>query len=131
MGGNLSDCADCPVSLSCSKASQYLHMPVEGEAEVKQGEKCEMKEPSARHLEPPPGVLLRGLRRSETKSGQPEECTIDMFRDDELLGWGGRYPDFIKVTYDIGSAHFGIFEQLNEKKASLYHSTFHFFMDNC
>ncbi|KAI6784865.1 uncharacterized protein J7T54_007959 [Emericellopsis cladophorae] len=111
---------------------QYLHTPVEGEPKVKQGQKYEFLESSAKPLAPaPPGVLLRGLRRSETKSGQTEECTIDIFRDDELLGWGGRYPDFIKATYDIESAHFDIFDQLDEKKASLHHSTLRCFIHNC
>ncbi|KAG9250296.1 Alpha/Beta hydrolase protein [Emericellopsis atlantica] len=98
---------------------QYLHMPVKGEGEVKQGQTYEFNEFPEKPLAPPPGVLLRGLRRAETKSGQTEECTIDMFRDDELLGWGGRYPDFIKATYDIDSAHFDIFDKLNERKLEI------------
>ncbi|KAL2864982.1 Alpha/Beta hydrolase protein [Aspergillus lucknowensis] len=57
---------------------------------------------------PPPALLLRCTNPVPTK--EPDPCRVDLFRDEPLLGWDGRYPDFIKAVVEIDAHHFNVFE---------------------
>jgi hypothetical protein len=96
--------------------NQVLHLPLDGKWKTKEIKNFEHKEKAAKPIEPPPGVLLRALGRTPRPAGAERDCSIDMYRDEELLGWEGRYADFIKATIDIDSAHFDMFEKLNDKR---------------
>jgi hypothetical protein len=34
---------------------------------------------------------------------------VDLFRDEKLLGWEARYPDFIKAVIDVDADHYNLF----------------------
>ncbi|KAL4982160.1 Alpha/Beta hydrolase protein [Aspergillus falconensis] len=57
---------------------------------------------------PPPALLLRCTHPVPTKETDP--CRVDLFRDEPLLGWDGRYPDFIKAVVETDAHHFNVFE---------------------
>lgn len=102
---------------------QAVHLSLGGEWTVTTDEKpYEHAEVAEKPVAPPPGVLLRALNRSvkadESETRANGGCTIDLFRDEKLLGWGGRYPDFVKATLDIDSAHFDMFDKTNENRVS-------------
>lgn len=97
---------------------QVLHLSNAGEWAVRDGKTYEGKyEASDKPIAPPPGVMLRCLKRSQKPAGAPadRDCTIDTFRDEPLLGYEGRYPDFIKATIDIDSSHFEMFDRTNDQ----------------
>jgi hypothetical protein len=99
--------------------NQVLHYPLQGDLrvkDIKQFEHSEEDKAAETPVAPPPGIMLRAMSRSEKREGVEEECTIDMFRDEELLGYEGRYPDFIKATFDVDSAHFDLFDKSDGKK---------------
>lgn len=99
---------------------QVLHLPLDGKWTTRTVQNHEF--PAAaegqkkKKLEPPPGVMLRALNKAPRPAGAETDCTIDMFRDEPLLGWEARYADFIKATIDIDSAHFDMFEKNNDKR---------------
>ncbi|TWU75829.1 hypothetical protein ED733_004870 [Metarhizium rileyi] len=71
---------------------------------------------------PPPGVLLRCIKRAKPKpphgsssSGQNAmpACLVDYYRDERLLGWEARYPDFIKAVIDVNADHYNLFDRTN------------------
>jgi hypothetical protein len=98
--------------------NQVLHLPLDGKWTTRavQNHEFPAKEDGKKKLEPPPGVMLRALGKARRPAGAETDCTIDMFRDEPLLGWEARYADFIKATIDIDSAHFDMFEKNNDKR---------------
>lgn len=113
--------------------NQVLHLPLDGKWTTKQIKNHDFASageaeaaaaaapapaPGAKKLEPPPGVMLRALNKAPRPAGSDVDCTIDMFRDEPLLGWEARYADFLKATIDIDAAHFDMFEKTNDKRVS-------------
>lgn len=68
---------------------------------------------------PPPGVMLRCIRRKESADGPDRPCRIDEFRDDCLLGWEKGYASFVKATMEIDSDHYGVFDKYDRKHVSV------------
>lgn len=97
---------------------QALHLPLSGEWKVRDGKKYENYEETKDPIPPPPGILIRALKRSDRPPGVDRDCTIDRFRDEPLLGWEGSYPDYIKATIDVDTGHFDMFDKSNEEKVS-------------
>jgi len=59
---------------------------------------------------PPPGIIMRCIKRSATRDiSETKPCRVDLYREKEMLGWDGNYPDFIKAVIDVDSDHFGMF----------------------
>lgn len=98
---------------------QALHLPLSGEWKVRDGKTFDGHDETDDPIAPPPGVLIRGLNLSERPPGVDRNCSIDRFRDEPLLGWEGSYPDFIKATLDVDTAHFDMFDKSNEERVSL------------
>lgn len=101
--------------------NQVLHLPLDNKwttRQIKNHDFGSAADAGAKKLEPPPGVMLRALGKAPRPAGSDVDCTIDMFRDEPLLGWEARYADFIKATIDIDSAHFDMFEKTNDKRVS-------------
>lgn len=99
--------------------NQILHLGVDGKWTKREVKTFEFPETTdKKKVAPPPGVLLRALKRTPRPEGAPVDCTIDWFRDEELFGWEGRYPEFLKASMDIDSAHFDMFEKLNDQRVS-------------
>lgn len=68
---------------------------------------------------PPPGVLIRCTRPAETVEGSGLEPTsIDLHRNETLLGWEGSYPDFLVAVFDVDTDHYKVFGQFDEEKVS-------------
>lgn len=99
---------------------QALHLPLSGDWKVRDGKTFDDYEETSDPVSSPPGILIRGLNRSERPPGVDRDCTIDRFRDEPLLGWEGNYPDFIKATIDVDTAHFDMFDKSNEEKVSSF-----------
>ncbi|KAH7042807.1 esterase-like protein [Macrophomina phaseolina] len=59
---------------------------------------------------PPPGVLLRCVERVPSEEPRGPPCRVDYFRDELVLGWDGRHPEFIKAVFDVDSHHYNIFD---------------------
>ncbi|KAI9897281.1 hypothetical protein N3K66_008303 [Trichothecium roseum] len=99
--------------------SKKLHLPVEGDWVVRETEpfKFEDEKPE-KPLGPPPAVLIRGALYSKPPRETEQKCTIDRYRDEPMLGWDGRYPDFILASLDVDSAHYDLFDKMDEKKLS-------------
>lgn len=97
--------------------SKKLHLPVEGDWVVRETEpfKFEGEKPE-KPLGPPPAVLIRGALYSKPPRETEQKCTIDRYRDEPMLGWDGRYPDFILASLDVDSAHYDLFDKMDEKK---------------
>lgn len=96
--------------------NEVLHLPLDGEWIVKDAKTLKQEDMPEKAIAPPPGILLRCVRRSERPKGLNRDCTIDIWRDEILLGWGGRYSDFLKATIDIDAGHFDMFDKFDEKK---------------
>lgn len=69
---------------------------------------------------PPLGVLIRCTKRAKPKStlgdGQDtHSCLVDIFRDEKLLGWEGRHPEFFKAVIDVDTDHYKIFDRADAK----------------
>ncbi|KAG8410084.1 hypothetical protein J3458_019152 [Metarhizium acridum] len=71
---------------------------------------------------PPPAVLLRCVKRAKPEpnhvsSGESQDvappCLVDLFRDEKLLGWEARYPEFIKAVIDVDADHYNLFDRNN------------------
>ncbi|KHN99804.1 Esterase-like protein [Metarhizium album ARSEF 1941] len=72
---------------------------------------------------PPPAVLMRCIKRAKPKqsngsNGRSEvaaapPCLVDLFRDEKLLGWEARHPDFIKAVIDVDADHYNLFDRTN------------------
>lgn len=62
----------------------------------------------------PPAVMLRCT--------QPTRGVYDEFRDEKLLGWESRYPEFIKAVIDIDAEHYTVFDKFDSAKVSLFPS---------
>jgi hypothetical protein len=63
---------------------------------------------------PPPAVLLRCVKHAKSKPSaehgqETPSCLVDLFRDEKLLGWEARYPDFIKAVIDVDADHYNLF----------------------
>nr|POF13846.1 hypothetical protein CFP56_02870 [Quercus suber] len=60
---------------------------------------------------PPPTILIKAASRVPVPAHQRNRIVdVDMFRDEELLGWR-RYPgNFITEVHGISGDHFGIFD---------------------
>ncbi len=103
--------------------NQVLHLTLDGNWSTRQIETYkhdnDAEAPAGKVIEPPPGVMLRGVNKSTPPPDSEYGCTIDQFRDLPLLGWEGTYADFIKATIDIDSAHFDMFEKSNDKRVSV------------
>lgn len=69
---------------------------------------------------PPPGVLIRCTKRAKPKSTPGGEdahlCLVDLFRDEKLLGWEGRHPEFFKAVIDVDTDHYNLFDRTNTKE---------------
>lgn len=62
------------------------------------------------HLTPPPGIMMRCIKRSAKRDmADTKPCRVDLYRENGILGWDGNYPDFIKAVVDVDSDHFGMF----------------------
>jgi hypothetical protein len=64
---------------------------------------------------PPPAVMVRctlPAQRAKAAQGSRDPCTIDLFRDEPLLGWEAAYPDFIVATIDVEADHYSVLTSL-------------------
>ena len=105
------------------RSGQALHLPLDGSWVVEDGKAYEHAEAAEKPIAPPPGIMLRAVGKTERPKGSEKDCTIDLFRDEPLLGWSGRYPDFIKATFDIDSSHSDMFDRVNDKRVSFLYDT--------
>lgn len=63
---------------------------------------------------PPPAVLIRctrAVRPVAESQGVAAPCLVDLFRGERLLGWEGRYAEFIKAVIEVDADHFGLFDR--------------------
>ncbi|KAG6116123.1 hypothetical protein E4U13_002086 [Claviceps humidiphila] len=67
---------------------------------------------------PPPAVLIRctqfAKRSPEISSNYP--CLVDLNRNEKLLGWEGRYPEFIKAVIDVDADHYRLFDRTHMER---------------
>ncbi|CAH0052360.1 unnamed protein product [Clonostachys solani] len=101
--------------------NQSLYQPLTGKWELHQSKPFTFQDPNpASVVSPPPTALIRCTEKSLALQGDRVLCTVDLYRKEELLGWGeGRYPDFIKIAMDVEAAHFDIFDRENDKRLEL------------
>lgn len=97
---------------------QVLRLPLSGDWEVRDGKTYDGYEETDDPVAAPPGVLIKAVKQEARPKGVDRDCTIDRFRDEPLLGWEGRYPDYIKAVFDVDTAHFDMFDKANEAKVS-------------
>lgn len=107
--------------------SSVLHKPINGnwkpeEVRAYEVEKTNHDEQANRPdgvAGPPPAVLVRCTRPAKKAPDAGEEpCLVDLWRDELLLGWEGKYPDFIKAVIDVDTDHYSIFNREDLDKVS-------------
>ncbi|KAK5988949.1 putative thioesterase TR09 [Cladobotryum mycophilum] len=64
-------------------------------------------------ISPPPTVLIKCVKSMPLPAGREENFLIDKYRDERLLGWEDKYPDFIKAVIDFDSDHYNMFDKDN------------------
>lgn len=63
---------------------------------------------------PPPAVLVRCTRAARPVAEAQDvaaPCLVDLFRGERLLGWEGRYAEFIKAVVEVDADHYGLFNR--------------------
>jgi pimeloyl-ACP methyl ester carboxylesterase len=65
---------------------------------------------------PPPAVLIRCVDHVQEPAEGEKPTMIDLHRKETMLGWEGRYPDFIQAVIDTGSNHYNVFERTDSAK---------------
>lgn len=61
---------------------------------------------------PPLAALMRCVDAAPVQAGAGagNVCDVDFDRDQVLLGWAGKYPDFIRAVADLQGHHYALFE---------------------
>lgn len=90
-----------------------LYKPVEGEWQTIKTRMYQHVEHPVEPRSPPPAVMIRCTQSVMIKRGPN---SADRFRTEKLLGWEGKYPDFIKATIDIDATHTDVFDQYDQVK---------------
>ena len=67
---------------------------------------------------PPPAVLIRGIQKTTNQGDSGHSSLVDMYRDEQLIGWEGRHPDFIKAVIEFDSHHYNVFDKYDDAKVS-------------
>ena len=104
-----------------------LHVPVIGEPSIqrvgryingaRQSEKVSVDKDTTsiqahqNHRSPPTAALLRATEPVPSNDPTKGSVRTDRWRQELLLGWDERYPEFIKVVIDLESHHYNIFER--------------------
>ena len=101
---------------------QVAHKPVKGQWTVVDSPKHE-QEAAADGKTPPPAVFIKATKNVAPAKGSDQVCDIDYLREEKLLGWGGRYPDFIKAVIDFDNNHFDMFDKMNFEQVRCFGAT--------
>jgi hypothetical protein len=91
-------------------AGQVLYKPLREEWRTMEIGGFQHKHIPPEPISPPPAVMMQCIGRAPTKNMSKDPCRVDIFREEPLLGWDGRYPDFIKAVIVADAHHFNIFE---------------------
>lgn len=86
-----------------------LHKPLGGSWLTAKVQTHQTVDAHSKCFAPPPGLLMRAVRPTPGSSD-------DLFREELLLGWSGRYHHFIKAVIDLDTDHFTIFDKMNSDK---------------
>jgi hypothetical protein len=97
---------------------QVAYKPVKGQWTVSESPKYEQDAAPDGGKTPPPAVFIKATKNVDPPKGTDQVCDIDYLRNERLLGWGGRYPDFIKAVIDFDNNHFDMFDKMNFEQAS-------------
>lgn len=67
---------------------------------------------------PPPAVLIRCTQFAKLSPEIPSNypCLVDLNRNEKLLGWEGRYPEFIKAVIDVDADHYRLFDRTHMER---------------
>ncbi|KAF2149924.1 alpha/beta-hydrolase [Myriangium duriaei CBS 260.36] len=93
-------------SLHCG---DVIHKPSTGDWRLIRSKEYQSDEPEHKAMVPPPAVLVKCNRPVPAKNEKDGCCRVDMYRDDVMLGWSGRYPNFIKAVLEVDADHYNIF----------------------
>lgn len=100
---------------SAHEGKAWTKVQIQNCQDCKEGEVSE--ETASAPGSPPPGVLVRCTKHAPPKmvadgSGQePPPCLVDIHREEKLLGWEGRYPNFIRAVVDVDAHHYNMFDR--------------------
>ncbi|KAK2755920.1 putative secondary metabolism biosynthetic enzyme [Arachnomyces sp. PD_36] len=97
-------------SSSLLERGTSLHKPVAGSWATIDTATYHQPGSTPQSISPPPAVAIRCTR--------PTPGSQDQYDNERLLGWEGRYPDFIKAVIDVDAEHYTLFDHVDEAKMS-------------
>lgn len=91
-------------------AGEILYAPHQGAWATRKVETYPVESVPQNPQSPPMAALMRCVDAAPVHGGAGKVCDVDFDRDEVLLGWAGKYPDFIRVVADLQGSHYTLFE---------------------
>ena len=107
------------ISSLCLRPGMIVHKSVTGLWTTRHVGSHHSQSPGSQTIPIPQAVMIRCSKPAPEEPAEKLPLAVDVYRDELLLGWEGRYTDFIRAVLDIDAHHFDLFNMYDPDKVRI------------